>query len=118
MINVSYVHPEGKSCLTTCPLFGGAFHVIISLRAAEDTIRSYYKSKTGKDPLKLNWKSILNELSNMPKINKALIGYFDYIRDLRNTAAHPDKIFDQVEAEGVFHKVVDMIYIISQEIDT
>ena len=86
--------------------------VMISLRAAEDSIRGYYKSKTGEDLN--NWKKIIDELRKVPKINETVIGYFDYIRELRNTAAHPDNIFDQMEAEGVFHKVVDIINVISQ----
>lgn len=85
--------------------------VMISLRAAEDSIRGYYKLKTGKDLN--NWKKIIDELRKIPKTNETVLGYFDYIRELRNTATHPDKIFDQMEAEGVFHKVVDIINVIS-----
>ena len=86
--------------------------VMISLRAAEDSIRGYYKLKTGKDLN--NWKQIIDELRKTSTTNEIILGYFDYIRVLRNTAAHPDKIFDQMEAEGVFHKVVDIINVISQ----
>ena len=86
--------------------------VMISLRAAEDSLRGYYKFKTGKDLD--NWKQITDELHAKHIIDETILGYFNYIRKLRNTAAHPDSIFEQMEAEGVFHKVVGIINITSQ----
>lgn len=90
--------------------------VMISLRAAEDSIRKFYKYKTGNDSQNKGWKSLLNELSDIKDINKSLLGYLDYIREIRNTAEHPDEIFDQMEAERVFHQVVNMITVICQEL--
>ncbi|MCX9026173.1 MAG: hypothetical protein OIN85_08785 [Candidatus Methanoperedens sp.] len=90
--------------------------VMISLRAAEDSIRNFYKYKTGNDSQNKGWKSLLDELSKIKDINKSLLGYLDYVRDIRNTAEHPDEIFAQMEAERVFHQVVNMITVICQEL--
>lgn len=90
--------------------------VMISLRASEDSIRKFYVFKTENDPQRKGWKNILDELSKIQDINKTLLGYLDYIRGIRNTAEHPDEIFDQMEAERVFHQVVNMIIVINQEL--
>ena len=90
--------------------------VMISLRASEDSIRKFYVFKTENDPQRKGWKNILNELSKIQDINKTLLGYLDYIREIRNTAEHPDEIFDQMEAERVFHQVVNVIIVINQEL--
>ena len=89
--------------------------VMISLRAAEDSIRQFYEFKTGNDSKRKGWKSLIDELSKIANINKSLLGYLDYIREMRNTAEHPDEIFDQMEAERVFHQVVNLISVIYQE---
>lgn len=90
--------------------------VMISLRAAEDSIRNLYKIKTEKDVKKKGWNNIINELKEVKDINQTLLNYLDYVREIRNTAEHPDKIFDQMEAERLFHQVVDMIIVINQEL--
>lgn len=90
--------------------------VMISLRAAEDSIRKFYEFKTGTNSKKKGWKNLLDELSTNNDINKSLLGYLNYIREIRNTAEHPDEIFDQMEAERVFHQVVNMINVIYQEL--
>ena len=90
--------------------------VMISLRASEDSIRNFYELKTGNDSRKKGWKNILDELNNIVDINKTLLGYLNYIRELRNTAEHPDEIFGQMEAERVFHQVVNMITVINREL--
>ena len=90
--------------------------VMISLRASEDSIRNLYKIKTGKDVNKKAWNTIIKELKQVKDINSNLLNYLDYVRGIRNTADHPDKIFDQMEAERLFHQVVDMIIVINQEL--
>lgn len=90
--------------------------VMVSLRASEDSIRKFCVFKTGSDPQRKGWKNLLDELSSIKDINKTLLGYLDYIREIRNTAEHPDKVFDQGEAERVFHQVVDMIITINKEL--
>lgn len=89
--------------------------VMISLRAAEDSIRRFYKFKVRKNTKRMGWKGILDELEKMNNLNKSIIGYIHYIREIRNQAEHPDQIFDQMEAERVFHQVVNVIHVINQE---
>lgn len=90
--------------------------VMISLRAAEDSIRNYYKTKTKKSNMKIGWKKMLDELSLSKDINLTFLGYLNYIREIRNAAEHPDEIFDQMEAERVFHQVINMIILIDREL--
>lgn len=90
--------------------------VMISLRASEDSIRKLYEFKTGNAHRRKGWKNILDELGNIEGINQTLIGYLNYIREIRNTAEHPDEVFDQMEAERLFHQVVNMITVIYQEL--
>lgn len=89
--------------------------VMISLRAAEDSIRRFYKFKVGKSTQRMGWKNIIDELEKINNINKSIIGYIDYIREVRNQAEHPDQVFDQMEAERVFHQVINVIHVINQE---
>ena len=44
------------------------------------------------------------------KIRHTFLGYLDYIRDAkRNFAEHPNKIFDQREAELIFMQVLNLV---------
>jgi hypothetical protein len=90
--------------------------VMISLRAAEDAIRNYYKFKTHNDIVHKNMGEIIRELQNLPNSDKALMGYLDYIKETRNMAEHPDKIFNQREAEIALHQTIDLFHIIYEEI--
>jgi hypothetical protein len=89
--------------------------VMISLRAAEDCIRRFYKFKTGKETKNKGWKSILDDLDKLGNINKNIIGYLNYLREIRNRSEHPEEVFDQMEAERVFHQVVNMVHVINKE---
>lgn len=89
--------------------------VMISLRAAEDCIRRFYEFKTGKKTKNKGRKDILEELEKLGSVNKNIIGYLNYLRGIRNMSEHPDEIFDQLEAERVFHQVVNMIHVINKE---
>ena len=89
--------------------------VMISLRASEDSIRNFYIYKLEKNPQRKGWQHIIDELSKTQDTNKILLGYLNYIREIRNKADHPEEIFDQMEAERVFHQVVNMIIVINQE---
>jgi hypothetical protein len=98
--------------------------VMISLRAIEDVLRQYYKYKTKQEPGRKNWKVILNELlakneKGGPKynVNITLLGLLDYIRENeRNVVEHPDKRFEQEEAEGIFSEVIKTINEIYRDI--
>jgi hypothetical protein len=91
--------------------------VMISLRAVEDALRQYYKYKTKQHYYRKSWKAILNELLSTNKtgarkydVNKTLLALLDYIRENeRNVVEHPDKRFEQEEAERIFSEVVKTI---------
>lgn len=91
------------------------FHAIptpaamVSLRASEEAVRRYYQFKTGKEPGKMSWKDILDSLVQREDVNKTLVGHLNYIREKRNEAEHPQKIFDQFEAENTFQTVISAI---------
>jgi len=91
-----------------CLLMGASTPAtMITLRAAEDVVRRYYENKTGNDFSEKVWGSIINELKNLPDINKDLIEHLDYIRKTRrNLAQHPDKIYNQREAERIFMEII------------
>jgi len=90
--------------------------VMISLRAAEDSVRILYKTVTGKDVKKKSLYNIIEELKKEEQANKILLNYLDYVRSIRNRAEHPDEIFSQYEADRVFLQVVDMIIVINEEL--
>lgn len=91
--------------------------VMISLRASEDCIRQLYEKQMRKKSGIKGWKDILDELEGIKGMDKTLIGYLNYIRDMRNTAEHPDRIFEQMEAEQVFHQVVNMTGVVYKYIN-
>ena len=90
---------------------------MISLRAIEDVLRGYYKHKTKKDPGRNGWKKNIDELLKKDSegkliydVNISLMQHLDYIREnKRNVAEHPEKIFTQREAEGIFLLMVHTI---------
>lgn len=91
---------------------------MVSLRASEEVVRAYYKYKTEQEPGKITWKEILDQLLERNDVNRTLIGHLNYIREKRNQAEHPDKIFDQFEAETTFQTVVNAIRDIYSEMQT
>lgn len=89
---------------------------MVSLRASEEAVRRYYQFKTERDPGKMSWKDILDELVQREDVSKTLVGHLNYIREKRNEAEHPKKIFDQFEAENTFQTVISAIREIYGEI--
>lgn len=113
---LSNISSNGLSDATLCLLVQAwTPAVMISLRVAEDIIRKYYKFKTKKSPEKMNIGSIIKSLEKIPDVKKNLLGYLNYIKELRNSAEHPDKIFNQNEAERAFHEVINFIHFICEE---
>jgi hypothetical protein len=82
---------------------------MISLRAAEDVVRKYYEHKIQEKPVRMGLKDILDKLMERSDVDKTLVGYLNYIREKRNTAEHPEKIFTQKESEETFIKVTDAV---------
>ena len=87
--------------------------VMVALRGAEATIKKYYEFKTSDSAKEKMWGSVIKELKRCAtelNIEDTFIGYLDYIRDAkRNFAEHPNKIFDQREAELIFMEVVNLV---------
>ncbi len=93
---------EGAKCLK----FGATTaSVMISLRAVEGWLRELYTSLTGQKTKKA-WgellKSIQETLSERDVSIEPVLGFLDYVRNVRNKAAHPDATFDQISAEQTF----------------
>lgn len=83
--------------------------VMIGLRAVESMVRELHHSVTGRRSTKA-WADLLDEvdkdLKNRGEQPPLLFGYLDYIRDVRNKADHPDKVFTSREAEQIFMHVI------------
>lgn len=89
-----------------CLRFGApTSSVMVGLRAVEGWLRELYLNLTGKSTRK-GWYELLKEiqilLNQKGVTTEPVAGFLNYIRDVRNTADHPDKVFNQVEAEQVF----------------
>jgi len=89
-----------------CLKFGApTASVMVGLRAVEGWLRELYSDLTGKTTRK-GWAELLKEIQSLLSTKgiepRPVVGFLDYVRDVRNTADHPDKAFSQVEAEQVF----------------
>ncbi len=99
---------------------------MVALRAVEAAIRQLYLSfKPDARIERINWKDVLNELEKMFEQNnieaKTLLGYLNHLREIRNKAEHPDKIFDQIEAEDALMNAcyaIKEIYKIINELES
>ena len=93
---------------------------MIALRGAEATVKKYCEFKTCNSAEKKMWKPIVDELKKRAvefKIKDSFLGYLDYIRDAkRNFAAHPNKVFNQREAELIFMQVINLVQDTYEEI--
>ena len=85
---------------------------MINMRVVESVLKSYYKKITGKDPNGKRWNNILIELKASSSTDTLLIGYLDYLRDIRNKLQHPEARVEQSEAEAVFHHTLNIINIL------
>jgi hypothetical protein len=107
---LSRIAKNGRSDATRA-LSAGAFtaSVMVCFRVTEDIVRRYYAFKTGKRA-RGSWKQPIDQLNKIQLASPSLVGYMDYLRDRRNEAEHPDRIFDQEEAERAFLAVVGLIH--------
>jgi len=81
------------------------------LRICERSLRELYKKETGKDVEKRTWGAILDELEKHYK-NKdkpPVLHIIEYLKNIRNSIAHPDKYLTQREAENLLTYVVSII---------
>jgi len=116
--NLSDIAKSDFSDAAKCLLLGASTPaVMITLRAAEDVVRNYYKYITGKDYNNKAWGSLLSELKKIDTINKDLIEHLDYLRKTRrNLAQHPDKVYNQREAELIFMEIISTTHDIFSDI--
>ena len=96
---------------------------MVALRAVEAALRQLYIALKPEAKIeRIYWSTILEELEKLFKQHnieaKTLLGYLNYLRDIRNMAEHPDKIFDQHEAEDILihacHAVREIYKIINE----
>jgi len=81
------------------------------LRICERVLRELYKKETGKDVEKHTWGAILDELEKHYK-NKdkpPVLHIIKYLKNVRNSIAHPDKYLTQRDAENLLTYVVSVI---------
>lgn len=88
---------------------------MIALRGLEGILRKYYEFKTKKQHENRGMYALIEELQKEEGIKHTLMGYLNYLRGIRNTAEHPDRIFTQTEAETVFIQVAGAAREIYQE---
>jgi hypothetical protein len=79
--------------------------VMVGLSAVEGWLRELYCKLTEKTTKKA-WVQLLKEIKDLLSERgvaiEPVVVFLNYIRDVRNTADHPDKSFSQIEAEQVF----------------
>ena len=100
---------DGCRCLT---LQAWTPASMITMRVVESVLREYYKKITGNDSEGKMWNSILDELRSKKSTERSLIGYLDYLREIRNKLQHPDARLNQFEAEAIFHQALHIINIL------
>lgn len=96
-----------------CLRFGApTASVMVGLRAVEGFLREFYNVLTG-EKTRRGWADLLKEirqvLADKGLTNAPVMGYLDYIRDVRNTADHPDTTFNQIEAEQALIQATNAI---------
>lgn len=104
--------------------------VMVGLRATEGCLRSFYTHLTQKTPPK-RWKELLDnlisvnvgELANLlplylrDRFECEFYGLLDYLREVRNSAEHPDATFNKEEAEQILllcDEVLNLVTILSR----
>ncbi|MBA7668188.1 hypothetical protein ES703_76297 [subsurface metagenome] len=79
--------------------------VMVGLRAVEGRLRELYYHLT-EQTTKKGWFELIKEIQRLLDEKgiaaEPVAGFLNYVRNVRNTADHPDKTFSQVEAEQVF----------------
>ncbi|ASJ14271.1 hypothetical protein A3L10_03620 [Thermococcus radiotolerans] len=101
--------------------------VMISLRAVEAAIRDLYFKLTNEDVNEVDsyptWNYALSEIQKQLEYrkirSKRLEGYLDFLREIRNSAEHPDKVFEINEAERIFVEsihAIEEVYLLIEKI--
>lgn len=82
---------------------------MITMRVIESVFRNYYQKITSNDPKDKMWGPMLTQLKNHQSANQKIVGYFDYLKDIRNSLQHPDVRFSQFVAEDIFHHAIHIL---------
>ncbi len=113
--HLSRLTKSGLSDATKCLAVGASTaSAMACFRVAEDIVRRYFAVKTHSKPPN-NWKELLGRLLKAPDVKASLLGHLDYLRDRRNEAEHPDRLFTQEQAERIFITVIDLLHEIYSE---
>lgn len=118
---MSEIEKSDISDAAKCLLMGTATpSVMVALRGAEASLRTYYSRKTGINPSEKTWRQLTKELKEKAGnlgLKDAFIGYLDYIGDTkRNFAQHPNMIYSLREAVMIFMQVLTFVEDIYREI--
>jgi hypothetical protein len=99
------VKQDLKEAIKCLKLGAPTASVMVGLRAVEGWLRELYCKLTEKTTKKA-WVQLIKEIQNLLSERgiaiEPVVGFLNYVRDVRNTADHPDKSFSQMEAEKVF----------------
>lgn len=82
---------------------------MITMRVIESVLRNYYQKQTSSDPTGKMWGQMLTDLKSIPIANQKLVGYFEYLKDIRNALQHPEARLSQFESEDVFHHAIHIL---------
>jgi len=82
---------------------------MITMRVIESVLRNYYQKQTSSDPTGKMWGQMLTDLKSIPSANQKLVGYFEYLKDIRNALQHPEARLSQFESEDVFHHAIHIL---------
>ncbi len=82
---------------------------MITMRVIESVLRNYYQQQTSSDPTGKMWGIMLEQLKLISSANQKLVGYFDYLKDIRNALQHPEARLSQFESEDVFHHAMNIL---------
>ena len=88
---------EGFECLKSSLPTAAA---MMFYRVTERELRKYYRLVIGKEPSR-SWKENVEALRKRDDTDKSIVKNFDFLKDKRNSAEHPDKRFTQEEAEQI-----------------
>lgn len=94
--------------------------VLLSLRVVESLLRRYYRLKSGEVLTTISWGKILEELRKdvgrkrkLPgaeaTVGKPLLDLLTWLKDVRDSVAHPEQRLAQEDAEAVFLTVANEV---------
>ena len=100
---------ESAKCLLTQSWTASG---LMSMRALESGVRKYYTDITNISGDDKTYGQMTGELRKNPNADSRLIGYLDYLKDIRNDLAHPNIRINQFEAEQAFQHTIQILTIV------